>query len=214
MADRRERSGDHTAAMLAVLNGWQTNLWTALPGIIQSFNPQAKTCTVQPALKAGVLRPDGETEYIQLPVLLDCPVFFPSGGGVTLTFPLQAGDEALVVFASRCIDSWWQSGGVQVPAEFRMHNLSDGFVFAGISSKPVVPPAISASAAELRSHDAAVRISLDPHSERVQVVTPGEVEVTAGTIRLNGTLIINGTPYMEHQHRGVSAGASLTQGVA
>ena len=31
---------------------------------------------------------------------------FPGGGGFALTFPVAAGDECLVVFASRCIDDY------------------------------------------------------------------------------------------------------------
>ena len=64
------------------------------------------------------------------------PVVFPGGGGFALTFPVAAGDECLVVFASRCIDAWWQSGGVGEPMEPRMHDLSDGFALIGVRSQP------------------------------------------------------------------------------
>lgn len=56
---------------------------------------------------------------MDLPILPDVPVVFPGGGGFALTFPVAAGDECLVVFASRCIDAWWQSGGVGEPMEPR-----------------------------------------------------------------------------------------------
>lgn len=60
----------------------------------------------------------------------------PRGGGFALTFPVAAGDECLVVFADACIDSWWQSGGVQNQAEKRRHDLSDGIVIPGLWSQP------------------------------------------------------------------------------
>jgi hypothetical protein len=222
--DRRERRGDHNAAMLAMLDGWQTGLWTALPGVVQSFDPVKKTCVVLPALKASVMKPDGSSEWVTLPLLLDCPVVFPSGGGVTLTFPIVPQDECLVVFASRCIDAWWQNGcplnangrpDAQVQAEFRMHDLSDGFVIVGISSVPKVQPAISTSAAEMRSTDGTKKFSLNPTTGEVKMVTDGaSVKVTPNRVDLDGVLYINGAAYLAHKHTGIEPGGGQSGGVA
>jgi hypothetical protein len=119
--DRRERYESEQDSLMAALGGWQKDIWTALPGIIQSFDPVAMTCVVQPSIQANPLTApyDAATlkrawpNYPNLPLLVDCPVMFPGGGGCTLTFPVTAGDECLVVFASRCIDAWWQNGGVR-----------------------------------------------------------------------------------------------------
>ncbi|MFW8450019.1 Gp138 family membrane-puncturing spike protein, partial [Klebsiella pneumoniae] len=69
----------------------------------------------------------GAQVSVNLPLLVDVPVVFPRGGGCTLTFPVKPGDECLVIFADRCIDFWWQSGGIQEPVDERMHDLSDAF---------------------------------------------------------------------------------------
>jgi hypothetical protein len=105
-----ERSADLGEALRAALGGHQTGVWTALPAIIQSFDATKLTCVAQPAIKAQVRAQDGSTSWVSLPLLVDVPVCFPRGGGCTLTFPVAAGDEALIVFSSRCIDAWWQSG--------------------------------------------------------------------------------------------------------
>ena len=89
------------------------------------------TVTVQPSIRGRVEQPDGSTKSVALPLLVDVPAVFPSGGGFTLTFPIHQGDECLVVFADRCIDAWWQSGGIGEPLETRTHNLSDGFALVG-----------------------------------------------------------------------------------
>lgn len=237
--DRRELSGSSDTALLVMLEGWQSALWTALPGIIQSFNPAAKTCVVQVALKMQQVNSDGTTKLILMPPLLDCPVQFPGGGGTTLTFPLAAGDECLVVFASRCIDAWWQSGcpigadgnpQPQPQVEFRMHDPSDGFVIPGVSSKPNVQPAISTTQAELRSNDGTVKVTLNPTTKAVTIVTPGAVTATAGgnltataggnasisatgdltlagtNINLNGIVNINGHAYTGHVHSDPQGG--------
>ena len=84
---------DDPIRWLAVaFNGLQSKLWTALPGIIQSFDAAAMTCTVQPAIQALVRDEVGSLASVDLPLLLDCPVQFPAGGGCTLTFPVKPND--------------------------------------------------------------------------------------------------------------------------
>lgn len=212
--DRRERAGDMQAGLVAFGDGLQAGIWTALPGIIQSFDPAKRTCSVQPALKAKLTYLDWTFDWIELPLLVDCPVQFPGGGGVFLSFPLKLGDECLVVFASRCIDAWWQSGGVQPQAELRMHDLSDGFVVPGVRSVPKVQPNISTARAELRTDDGSAKVSIDPASKEIDVTTTGTATVTAATINLNGSLVINGEAYVAHRHTGVTPGGSNTGGKA
>ncbi|WP_250538820.1 MULTISPECIES: Gp138 family membrane-puncturing spike protein [unclassified Caballeronia] len=183
-----ERTASIEDALRAALGGNQAGLWTALPAIIQSFDASALTCTAQPAIQAQVRAQDGSTSWVTLPLLVDVPVCFPRGGGCTLTFPVASGDEALIVFASRCIDAWWQSGGVQVQAELRMHDLSDGFAILGPFSQAMKIDGVSTSAVQLRSNDGSAYIELNPSSKAVKVVAPGGFEVDAPTITLNGQL--------------------------
>ena len=133
--DRRALLNDPVELALAQNQGLQAGLWTALPGIVTKFDPAKMTCEVQPAIKGYVRGPKGDASWVKMPLLVDCPVVFPGAGGFTLTFPIKAGDEVLVIFAARCIDSWWQSGGIQVQAELRLHDLSDGFVIPGPRSQ-------------------------------------------------------------------------------
>lgn len=201
-----------------------------MPGIVQSFDPARMVAEVQPTISGQRRMLSGLFEEFQMPLLLDCPVVFPGGGGVTLTFPINPGDEVLVVFASRCIDSWWQLGGIQGQAELRMHDLSDGFVLPQVRSQPR-RFTVSTAAAQLRTDDGAVLIELNPDTQGVRVVTPGAVEVDAGAsatvtapaITLNGNVTINGNLAVTgtmandgtnvgrtHVHSGVQAGPSNT----
>lgn len=189
--DRRERSPSLQSAVLAAFSGMQSEIYTSMPCIVQSFDENKRTIVAQPTTQAQAQNQDGTFRWVSLPVLPDVPVFFPEGGGVTLTFPIKPGDEALVVIANRCIDSWWQSGGIQVQADLRMHDLSDGFGFVGISSLPRVISAISTSRAQLRSNDGDAFIELDPDSHFVRVKTVGAIEFDADediTLK-SGTLI-------------------------
>jgi phage baseplate assembly protein gpV len=230
--DRRERmNGSREEMLRSLLDNLQSSMWTALPGIIQSFDNAAMTCVVQPAIMPRVFNFDLQTWVpVKLPLLLDVPVFFPSGGGFTLTFPLKNGDEGLVVFASRCIDAWWQSGGIQPQLELRFQDLSDGFIFPGVKSSPKVIPVISTNNVQLRSDDGAAYVEIDP-DRNINALTTAAASVTApGGITLNGPVTINGTLHVTgevtgdadgvfsdisvvtHVHTGVSTGGSNTGG--
>lgn len=209
--DRRERSGELTEAFLCAQEGHQARIWTALPGIVQSFDAGKKTCVVQPAIQAQVQDAAGNVSWVTLPLLLDCPVQFPGGGGVTLTFPLALGDECLVVFSSRCIDAWWQSGGIQAQAELRMHDLSDGFCIPGISSLPAVPANISASRAELRAVDGQQRVWLDPTGNTVGLINGNTyISMTSTQIFMFGDVYINGELYDNHKHYDTTDNYQIT----
>lgn len=190
--DQRERHNDSLATFKIAQRGHQTGIWTAIPGIIDSFDPATMTATVQPAIQMTVRDEQGRTTPDNRPLLLDCPVQFPAGGGCSLTFPVKPGDECLVVFASRCIDAWWQSGGVQGQAEPRMHDQSDGFVLLGFRSQPRIIPSVSTSAAQLRSDDGQAFVEINPSSHAINATTPGPLTLTAPTVTINGNLQLNG----------------------
>lgn len=188
--DPRERYDDPEEALRVAMDGLKSGLWTSMPGIIQSFSASAVTATVQIAIKGVVHTPDGKAQFVNMPLLVDVPVHFPRGGGCTLTFPVAKGDECLVVFAARCIDGWYQSGGVQAPMEPRIHDLSDGFAFVGFFSQATKISGISTTTAQLRSNDGSTKVELDPTGQIVNVVAPGGMTITAPTLTVTGVLAI------------------------
>ncbi|WP_175786641.1 Gp138 family membrane-puncturing spike protein [Burkholderia anthina] len=190
--DRKERLDDELASLRTMLRGWQVGVWTALPGVIESFDAGSQTCVVQLAIKIPIRGSDGAVTTAALPPIVNCPVQFPSGGNCTLTFPVTQGDECLVVFASRCIDAWWQSGGVQEQADWRMHDLSDGFALLGFRSQPRVLPNVSTTSVQLRSDDGATYIDLNPTLQKVRIVAPGGFDVVAPLSTFSAAVTITG----------------------
>lgn len=192
-------------------NNTLANVRTSLPGIIQSFDPDTVTCTVMIGVKAATPAPFESPESAQsvdYPLLMDVPVVFPRGGGVTLTFPVKEGDECLVVFSSRCIDFWWQSGGIQERADKRVHDLSDAFVIPGPQSQVKKISGISTSAAQLRTDDGAAFVEVDTGGD-ITATTTGNVTINAPTITLNGDVTINGNL---SQGMGASGGSATMLG--
>ena len=59
MLERLERQEDAAAETQAMLEAWQFELHTAMPGIVESFDPARMTVSVQPAIRGAVKRRDG-----------------------------------------------------------------------------------------------------------------------------------------------------------
>ena len=151
MANPRERFSDAEEAFRTAVQAMLSGLWVGGPGIIESYNAALQTCSVQPAIQGRVMDAAGKITFVNMPVCVDVPVFFLSGGGFSVTTPVAKGDECFIAFADRCIDSWWQNGGINPPAEYRMHDLSDGFAFIGFRSNPRALTNVSTTSLQVRS---------------------------------------------------------------
>jgi hypothetical protein len=198
--DRSQLLNDQEQATRLFLDGRQANTWTAMPGVVQSVNLALMTVEVQIAIKGEITDENENVQSVNYPLLLDVPIVFPSAGGFTLTMPITVGDEVLVIFASRCIDAWWQAGGVNnVPMEARMHDLSDAFAMPGPKSKPNVIGSISATACQLRTNDGTVYLEVSATGVKVH-----------GNLVVTGEVTASGIPLSTHLHGGVTPGGSDT----
>ena len=161
--DRSERQNDPIESHRLAQEGHQAQMWTALPGIVTGFDPAAMTVSVQPAVQGSVRDESGKSKNVQMPLLVDVPVVFVCGGGFSLTYPVKAGDEALVVFASRCIDGWWQGGESTPPPSGRMHDLSDGMAIIGPRSQATkLDPPVDKENVQLRTDDGKATLTMKP----------------------------------------------------
>lgn len=191
--DRRELIDDPEEAQRVSFENMQAKLWTSCVGIVESVDLAAQTCSVQPAIQGSVQAEDGSVLAVNLPLLVDVPIMFPRAGGFAITFPVKKGDECLVNFSARCIDSWWQSGGVQAPLEARMHDLSDGFAFFGPTSQPKKLSNVQTDGMEMRTDDRSTYIKLVPGTITIKgnIVHEGNTAQT-GNVTLAGNYVHSG----------------------
>ena len=228
--NREERLDDPEESLRLAMESQQAQIWTALPGVVAAVNLAAQTLSVQPTVQGSVASPNGAKQLVNLPLLVDVPIVWPRAGGFALTFPITAGDEVLVVFASRCIDSWWQSGGIGASAEARMHDLSDGFAILAPTSQPKKLSGVSSTNVQLRDESGTTYVEITPDG-KARVVAATQIDVEAPTINITGDLnvtgemnlvgqltqsggsmAIGGIVFDTHKHTGVQPGSGTSGG--
>lgn len=102
-------------------------------GIIQSFYPETLTADVLIANKKELgLNADG-TQKVRDYALIEAKVCYCNPFE---TFPLKQGDECILLFADREIESWFINGDVNPEGYPRMHDLTDAVAIVGIRSLP------------------------------------------------------------------------------
>lgn len=167
-------------------------LRVAMPGIVESFDAEKQTVSVQPAITENIQVGEEDAKAVQLPILTDIPICFPRAGGYSITLPVKKGDECLLVFADICIDGWWQSGGVQDQMETRRHDLSDAFAIIGTTSQPRKVIGYSAENMQVRTDDGSIIIELDKEKGDVNVQCSGNFTVKAtGDVKIEGANGVN-----------------------
>lgn len=108
----------------------------SIPCIVQSYDSTNNTIECQPAIRENIINSDNTTQYVNLPLLINVPVVFPHTGFYGIKFPLDKGDEVLVIFSDLSIDNFWEKGNIQNPIEARRHDLSDGIAIPCSLSLP------------------------------------------------------------------------------
>lgn len=106
---------------------------------VQKFDETNQTATVTINYKKTYYKLNQVTgiydpTLIDYPVLADCPVIVLGGGPASLTFPIEAGDECLVLFNDRDLDTWFQGASGGAVATPRLHSFADAIILVGLRS--------------------------------------------------------------------------------
>ncbi len=175
-------------ALNSIIDGFMMNLNVSIPCVVDRY--EDGRVTVTPVIKR-VFEESEKREPETLASIPNVPVLYPSGAGFSITFPIEQGDEGVLVFSHRDISGFKEKGEIDEPTTFRKHSAADAvFMPCNISSP---------------AHHTELIIS-DGNG--------GEIKMSNGQIDLNGVLSINGEPYLGHRHLGVTTGGGTSGGVA
>lgn len=161
-------------------------------GIVQEFHPEDLTVQVQIASKKPIgLNPDG-SQRVREYALIYAKVCYCNP---FITYPIQKGDECVLLFSDREIESWFINGDVNPESYPRMHDLTDAVALFGIRSIPKMIEILT-GALHLFYGNSAIEI------------TDSGITLNAENININGVLTINDEPYLQHIHSNGNMGAN------
>lgn len=185
-------------------------LRVALPGQILTYDPAARTCTVQ--VSYNRVYNDGRIVNINAP-LVDVPVTTIQGGGLHVSFPIQAGDSCWVFFADINLDAWHAGdGGPATPLDRRRHDIADGFALVG--PNPIgMPIETWLDSGEGGLGGPSTKIAINRTTGKVSIEAGGQSLYTTLTALLNALTALNTAIASESGVIPTAASAATTANV-
>lgn len=166
-------------------------------GIVQAFYPEDLTVDVLIVNKKTIkLNADGTQAVRDYPLIRAKVVYC----NPFETFPINNGDECVLLFADREIESWFINGEVNAEGYPRMHALTDAVAIFGIRS---LPKMLSILTDALHIFYGASELIMKESQTDINSTT---LNLNATNININGALTINGKPYLEHTHSNGNEG--------
>ncbi|AXN57386.1 putative baseplate assembly protein [Erwinia phage Panisse] len=119
-----------TSRLANVISGYldefKKELYTALPAVVEFYNPKTQSASVRPLI---------QVDELPNPLIHGVPIQFPSGGGASLTFPVKAGDQCLLIFSMLPMDAWMSGdGSMKKVNNRRSHDITDAFAIVGVGT--------------------------------------------------------------------------------
>lgn len=158
--DIDQRLGGEMYRLEKVADNVKSSIKVSMPAIVKKVDYETMTISAQPAIKEKIKDENGILTDIIFPIIEDIPIVFLGSSKYCITFPISIDDECLLVFSDLCIDSWWQSSGIQTQFEYRRHDLSDCFAIISQMSQVKKINNINSKYLEIRNNVSGVKIEL------------------------------------------------------
>jgi hypothetical protein len=191
-------------------------LYTCLPGIVQSYDQTTKRAQVLPAIERTFTTGGSQA----LPVLVDVPVVFPSGGGFTVTMPMKKGDGVLLIFSQRGITNFKKTFTQALPDSDSLLSLKDSIAIAGFGALNITPS--SSSGATMQSEDGNNAIIVETGKVEIKkgsntlTVDDSQMQanISGATLTLNASSLISSVPVFAPSYSGLSgSSANMVSGI-
>lgn len=195
---------DITQTLKSATNNLALNFNCIRIGIVEEFYPNNLTIKVKIASKRVLsYNPDG-TQNVRdyAPIFAKVCYCNPFE-----TFPLKKGDEVVLLFNDRELETWFINGQANLQNHDRMHDLSDAIAIAGIRSLPKMIQIMTDALHLFYGVSSIVLKEAETNINSTTVNVAGSTINFEGTnININGTLTINGQPYLSHTHSNGNEG--------
>lgn len=181
------------SAVKALFDYQMRNVFTAIPAkVMQVEDAGEQRVAVKPLINN--VFPDWE-DSIEFPTILSVQLMFPSSSTSAITFPVNAGDTVLLVFAQSCMDVFKSGDGTtQPPSDYRRFDKRDAIAVPGLfpfgmavnqqSKRTLTHSTDDVVVAHNLGTEAECEIRLKP-TGKVEITSPLQVEVNAPIVTVN-----------------------------
>lgn len=162
-------------------------------GTIESFDPATQTATVTIGYKKTYFVSDEVKGFVpklvDYPVIAECPVLFLGGSDFCMTFPVEQGDECLLIFNDRDFDIFLTGNKNAANPTPRAHSFADAIALVGIRSVNNIIPAFNSQYAAISTKSGEVFVGVN--NDRVRL-KKGDVTLDVETDKILGTVGTSG----------------------
>lgn len=182
------------ATLMSVLKVLKDNIFETMHcvkiGYIDSYDYNTRVSRVV-IYNKRVVGLNGKGEHIleDYPPLY-CKTLFLGGANCGVNWDIQQGDECIIFFSDREIETPWVSGQVSDVKYDRMHDFTDAICLTGFTTLPKATP---------------TNQNLNLTSKNGIINLEGDVTVN-GTLTVTGDLIVNGISFLNHVHSNGNQG--------
>ena len=166
------------------------DLHTLLPARIVEIDYKTRKVSVQPSIKKKKRDGDNDAKGLQdMAIIQNIPLIVPAIKLAIISLPIKVGDEVLVGFFERSVDTYLYSDGATPvdPKDYRRHDYNDAVAIVGLNT--------FSNALEMHPEDLVIKmnatqanectISFKPNGD-VVVDTPAKFIVNAtGNVEVN-----------------------------
>lgn len=123
------------------------DVYTALPGRIESYDAATQTADVAPTVRRAVpTGPEGAPKLEDIPVIPNVPILFPRGGAFSVTWPLEKGNHVVLIFMTYALAQWRKTGKTADPGDLRLHHVNNAVAIPILAPNGQAVPEAQASA--------------------------------------------------------------------
>lgn len=180
------------ATLMMVLKVFKENLLDNLCcvkiGYIDSYDYDTRVSRVVIYNKRVVGLNDKGEHILEDYPLLYCKTLFLGGGDSAINWSIQQGDECIVFFTDKELETPWISGQVSDVKYGRMHDYTDAICLTGFTTQPKTTPT----------------------DGNLNLVSKNGIIKLDGDVVITGELTVQNIAFTTHVHGGVQTGGSNT----
>lgn len=180
------------SAVKALFDYQMRNVFTAIPAkVMQVEDAGEQRVAVKPLINN--VFPDWE-DSIEFPTILSVQLMFPSSSTSAITFPINAGDTVLLVFAQSCMDVFKSGDGTtQPPSDYRRFDKRDAIAIPGLFPFGMAINQQSKRTLTHSTDDVVMAHNLGTEAEcEIRLKPTGKVEINGSQIDISSSTKIGG----------------------